>query len=377
MKRPNRRQFIKTLTASLAGLLGATFFKQGRGQALKSKVVCVTDGKAWTGDSWDNQALEQQVITNMLDRALINLTSAKDSMTALKSLIPNLSSSSRIAIKVNCVNSDLPSQPKVVLGLIDLLAEAGANINNIVIYDRSDAELVACGYKLNTSSEGIKCYSSQNKAGGYDDLLTRVSGAEVRLSKITSQQAEHIINVAVLKNHQMAGVSLTLKNHFGSIDRPEYLHGSDRNCSPEIARLYANQNIHGKTRLVLIDAMFATYKSGLAAKPDFAPMTLIAATDPVAADSVGQEMINLRRQQDKLEPIIAEHIVAAQKLGLGTGQSSQIDKIELRLDPVTEKPKPWLKESSGCQTIEGHNQNLVLTAAALGAIKARYNPRNL
>ena len=36
--------------------------------------------------------------------------------------------------------------------------------------------------------------------------------------------ARYLINMPIMKKHGMAGVSLTFKNHFGSIDNPAGLH---------------------------------------------------------------------------------------------------------------------------------------------------------
>jgi hypothetical protein len=172
----------------------------------------------------------------------------------------------------------------------------------------------------------------------------------------------------------MAGVTLALKNHFGSIDRPSDLHGRANDGCPGIAEVNRQPVIRDQTRLVLIDATFATDHSGLGGRPDFAPMSLILATDPVAADAVGQQMINAERSRAGRDPIDAEHIRQAQALGLGVADLEAIDSVQVLLDPVPSKPKPWEQaesSSGGCAASPaGVSAWVGLAAAGIRALMA-------
>lgn len=350
-----RRCFLKFM--GLIAALGAA--RPGRAQGAKSRVVTVTDGQAWKGAGWTNADLDQALVGEMIARALVELTDQPDASSALAALIPQVADSSqRYGIKVNCVNADLPSHPVVVAALIDLLASAGASRENIIVYDRTDYELAKCGFSV-----GPTVYGSDQSGVGYNDELLVFTTGAVKLTRIITDRIDHLINVPVLKNHTMAGVTLSLKNHFGSTTRPDSLHGEKNDCSPGIAELNARPEIKDITRLVLIDALFGNYKTGLYGKPDYAPMSIIAAGDPVAADTVGQQMINTRRAQDSLDPIDARHIRDAAGMSLGTNDPDNIDHRQVLLNPVVEKPKPWEKDS-GCQTAGGAGKGLALAAAA-------------
>jgi uncharacterized protein (DUF362 family) len=346
------------------GLLAALgVARPGRSQGVNSRVITVTDGQAWKGPGWTDADLDPEIIKSMITRALTDLTGQSD---ALKALIPQIEDpNQRYGIKVNCVNPDLPSHPAVVAALIDLLTAAGASRENIIVYDRTDYELARCGFSV-----GPTVYGSDKSGVGYNDELLVFTTGAVKLSKILTDRIDHLINVPVLKNHTMAGVTLSLKNHFGSTTRPDSLHGVNNDCSPGIAELNARPEIRDITRLVLIDALFGNYKTGLYGKPDYAPMSLIAATDPVAADTIGQQMINTRRAQDKLDPIDAKHIRDAAGMSLGTNDPAQIDHQQALLNPVVEKPKPW-KKDSGCTTAGGAGTGLALAAAAALALKVK------
>jgi len=341
-----------------------------RADAARERVAQITDGHIWVGSGWTDADLDPTVLRSVIEQSLLALTGSTNSTAALRALIPSVTDSDqRYAIKVNCVNQALPTHPRVVTALVDLLILAGARSENIVVYDRADHELVRCGYALGTGDRYLTA-GTYTSGGGYHPKRIELSDGTVRLSRTIGDDVDHIINVPVLKNHSMAGVTLSLKNHFGSIDEPQRLHGRQNDGCPGIAELNAQPQIRDKTRLALIDATFGTYRSGLAGKPDFAPMTIIAAATPVAADLVGQELINKQRTVEGLDPLDARHIRLAAELGLGPGGLSQIDVVREVIHPVHDKAKPWEgSDSAGCSTAvigkPGATATAVLGAAAL------------
>jgi uncharacterized protein (DUF362 family) len=369
----SRRGFLKGLTVlssgSLFGIFGSR--RRARAQGAKSTVVTVSDGQAWKGAGWTNSDLDQTVLKTMIGRGLVELTGQANPGACLAALIPVISDpAQRYGIKVNCVNSELPSHPALVAAIVELLVEAGAPADNIIVFDRHDYELAACGYTLN-SGPGCKYYGTDHDGVGLNQDWVNLTSGSVNLSSILTDRIDHIINIPVLKNHTMAGVTLSLKNHFGSIGQPQALHGAANDCSPGIAELNAQDQIRSKTRLVLIDALFGNYKTGLYGKPDFAPMSLIAASDPVAADTIGQQLINTRRAQDNLAAIDAMQLKEAAQLGVGQTDLSQIEHKTIELNPVIEKPKPW--KNSGCASAasSGKLSGLAIGAGLALALKRR------
>ena len=337
MGRLSRRQLLGGALGSVAAAAWPA-----RAQAEVSRVASVRHGDAWVGDHWTDADLDRAAVRLQVERALSLLTGASSGVAAVERLIPAVTDpGQRYAIKVNCVNEDLPSHPAVVFAVADLLVEAGARAENIVVFDRIDHELMDAGFAVNLGA-GVQVHGSARDGVGHGAECALTHGT-VRLSRVV-ESADHLINVPVLKNHEMAGVTLALKNHFGSIDRPERLHGPGGACSPGIVELNRLAAIRDKTRLVLADALFATVVSGLAGRPDVAPMTLIASADPVAADAVGLALINTERARAGHDAIAAPHIAEAARAGLGT--DTLLERIELELSPVTSKPKPW--ESGGC-----------------------------
>ena len=68
-----------------------------------------------------------------------------------------------------------------------------------------------------------------------------------------------LINVGVLKDHNLSGVSVGLKNWYGAIHNPNKHH--EDSCTPYIPLLAAFSLIRKKLRLTIIDGSVAQPRS--------------------------------------------------------------------------------------------------------------------
>ena len=154
----------------------------------------------------------------------------------------------------------------------------------------------------------MRCFNS-----GYDrDHPVDILGEETALSRIVTQ-CDHLINVPVLKAHGIAGVTLSMKNHLGSVDNPWWFH---THFAERCAALNAQGAIQGKTRLIVTDALFGSSTTRWV--PDFAPNSLIVSADPVVTDYVGTEMINEERAKHNETPTRPVPLLEeAVRMGLG------------------------------------------------------------
>jgi hypothetical protein len=121
--------------------------------------------------------------------------------------------------------------------------------------------------------------------------------------------ADYMVNLANLKAHTGAGVTLCAKNHFGSlvrtpVERGYYdLHPSgfskDEKTCRVLVDLMGHAHIGGKTVLYLVDGLYpGIHPKEQAPKPwQSAPFngnwaaSLLASQDPVAIDSVGFDLL--------------------------------------------------------------------------------------
>jgi len=127
-----------------------------------------------------------------------------------------------------------------------------------------------------------------------------------RFSRIVSQQCSAIVNAPILKDHDGAGITCALKNHFGSINNPNKLHTD--HCDPHIADINCAPVIRSKQRIIVCDALMVCYEGGPAYKPaTTVPYgAILVSTDPVALDTVGLGIIEELREANGLEPISTE-----------------------------------------------------------------------
>jgi uncharacterized protein (DUF362 family) len=138
----------------------------------------------------------------------------------------------------------------------------------------------------------------------------------------------------VLKDHNLAGVSLGMKNFFGAIHNPNKYH--DHNCDPYVADVVSHRFIRPKWRLTVCDATRAQYHAGPGYHPGFAWSLggLIVGSDFVAVDAVGADLIDAQRKAKGLKPLAEEnrpgrHVATAGARGLGVANLAEIERIEV------------------------------------------------
>jgi hypothetical protein len=139
-----------------------------------------------------------------------------------------------------------------------------------------------------------------------------------------------LINLPIPKEHGIAGVSVSLKNHYGSVDRPGSLHGNG--CDPAIAELNGQPNIRDKTRLIVGAALNVSPTDWNRPVRENA---LILSFDPVAHDTVARDILVRHRNEQGLATGSltdgARHLRTAQSLNLGATDAGLIELSELNL----------------------------------------------
>ncbi|KAA3655674.1 MAG: DUF362 domain-containing protein [Calditrichaeota bacterium] len=323
----DRRKFMQFMTAigatsiALPRKLFSAFSPQSN-----SRVVVVEDDSATSGNSIDESAVQV-----MMDAGIKNLTGISDVGEAWKSLMPNLKATGIIAIKVNCRSSALPTHPEVTNAVIEGLKQmtfAGVSFpeNNIHIYDNFKAYFSESGYTINTSSTGVRCYTTtQYSSARYD-----VNGSSQRICTLITDTADYLINIGVLKNHaSMAGATLCLKNHFGTCDSPRNMHINYGD--PYIGALNALEPIKNKQCISILDALYGAAEGGPYGGATFVANKLIMSKDIVAVDHLGRELL---QEQNSSTVSWASYIDSAVNYGLGTNDPSQMDIINIT-NPTT------------------------------------------
>jgi len=236
-----------------------------------------------------------------------------------------------VGIKVNCLGGrGVSTRPEVALQLAAFLQAAGVPADRIYVWDRTDRELRAAGYAI-SSGPGVRVFGTNED---FDGRLVEWGPSASRFDRVLATELTALISCSVLKDHGLAGASLTMKNWYGVVHNPNKLH--DDNCAPFIPHLVACPVIHDKLRLNVVDGALAQCHGGPGRVPRWAwPYGgFLVSTDPVAVDAVGRQVLEARRREVGLPPLAAEgrepgHIAGAAGLGLGTADLARIERVDV------------------------------------------------
>ena len=281
-----------------------------------SRVVVVRHSNVWPGAT-----PEPGIVLEMLDEGLRTLTGVGQVEAIWRMLFDP---GEKVLLKVNCIAYGGPTQPAVTYGVAQRLQEAGLRAEDILIFDRTDNELVAAGYAVNDGGPGVQCHGSQ---GDGSEIV--LSQARVRFYQ-EIDACDAIVNLPTPKQHGGAGISVSLKNHYGSVNNPGTLHGSW--CDPAIAELNAQPAIRDKTRLVVGAALNVSPRDW---NQPYRENAILVSFDPVALDTVGRDILVRHRQELGLDSGFlidgARHLRTAQSLNLGATDAHLIDLLEVDL----------------------------------------------
>ena len=240
------------------------------------------------------------------------------------------------------------SSYEVVHEIVSGLASAGVALSDILVFERYRNEIIQTGY-LAMLPDGVHWEGSSvafdqtqleidgqvrgerklKNVAGYDrDVYRELAICQPEtihhpdddrrfrshLSKIVTQKVDKIINIPVLKDHRTGGVTLALKNmshgmvnnvarsHINGIQTTpsgESDEGTLNHCQTFIPAAASLGPTREKCVLQILDGLVGTYEGGPGAwNSSFATWeynSLLFATDPVALDRVGWEIIDAKR----------------------------------------------------------------------------------
>ena len=334
---------------------------------LNHKVVHVHAPNAtdWDyGDSYYGSYVDQQVVNEMVDRGVMELTGTATTEEAWRVLVPVYQpGQTSVAIKVNmnnnlwwcdaCETGCEDWQLKIdalihpINAVIRGLEQAYPNLENsdIWVFDASPGPNPPDSYRfLPERFKGACTYPGvrffDHGCGELAGFTSDDSTAVIEWSnpggiptppnqKLTDVvvNATYLINMPILKRHGAAGISLGFKNHFGTIDNcpplHEWVYMGQANYSSEYSPLvdiYRNPNIEGKTVLIIGDGLFGDRISNYNKPTRWdtfgagAPNSLFFSTDPVAIDCV---MADFLAEESGIGSQSDEYLRLADDSGMG------------------------------------------------------------
>jgi uncharacterized protein (DUF362 family) len=296
----------------------------------KSRVVWVRASDA----SPERLKKSPTALRKMLEAGLKELTGAPDPRAAwFRYVLP----ADIVGIKVNCLGGpDMCTRPALAQAAVESLRALPLPPDQALVWDRSSRELARCGFVLNTGKKGTyRCFGTDEPEMGYEKELTVQGSIGSLYSTLLTRHCTAMINMPVLKDHGLCGLTASLKNIFGALHNPNKYH-EDR-CNPFVADAYAVPIVQKKHRLAICDALVVQYKGGPSFHPQWAePLgSILLAEDPVALDSVCAGILDRIRSRYGLPGIESDGglpayltTAADSSHRLGRCRTEEIDLIE-------------------------------------------------
>lgn len=377
-ERFDRRGFLKTLGAvSGLAMVGGASPEAAAAEVLKNlgipgpfpgRVVEVR-----RPGSVKNGVPDPEAVEAMMARGMTELTGIREPVEAWRSMfVPG----DVVGIKVNPVGQPHAiSNHATVHAIVKGLRSAGIKPADIIVFDRYRDQFIEAGYEKNLPDgcrwdAAVDSYDEEQLAiADYDPEVYReldIVHARVHdpkddrtrrshLAKIVTQKVNKLISIPVLKDHGSGGVTLALKNmSHGFVNNVSRSHGSaeTNTCNLFIPAIVSHPVIREKAVLQILDGLNAVFHRGPGSikKYVWSYEALFFATDPVAMDRVGWEIVDAKRVEQGL-PKVAEagragkdptgteafdfrqpqHIPGAAALGLGIDDRKRIDHRVIRI----------------------------------------------
>jgi hypothetical protein len=327
------------------------------------RVAWVRDANAtsWdgtTGHWWDDAYTDRRAVERMVSRVLQDLAGRKNDKQAWDALFRNFNETrklgssgyragEKIAIKINC-NQDrspewgtstpmgggaargsrpplngLPSPHAVAALVAQLITVAGVPGEDITLYEvaggRNIGQPIYSRIRANSARgfQAVKFLVNDDyKLGGRlsptpdeaNPIQFSMAGVPAAYLPQQVTEAKYMINMALLRPHGMAGVTLIGKNHFGSVHFPDNggwtpapLHRYVSRNLPlgsynALVDLMGHRHLGGKTLLYMLDGLYSAEHNEsnvyrFASFGDDWASSILASQDPVAIDSVGLDIL--------------------------------------------------------------------------------------
>jgi hypothetical protein len=317
--------------------------------------------------------VDREAVAAMVTRGMVALTGAADAAAAWKRFF---GPADVVGIKISPVGRPLSvSQPETILAVIQGLNLAGVPNRNILLINRYEQEILDGGFDQNLPAGvrigyGARKFDAiQNGLEGYDPDVYVEMGRELpgqdpakpvnrrsHLCRVVSRDLTKIVNIAALKDHASAGVTMALKNlSHGLVNNVSRSHpsGAVNWCDTFIPTVVGMVPIRRKTVLQIGDGLIGTYDGGPGTWNDhfrtWEYRALFFATDPVALDRIGWKILDAKRVAAGL-PTLArtgrngqnpghesfdhrqpEHVLLAGAAGLGESNLAAIKHRVVRM----------------------------------------------
>ncbi len=259
-----------------------------------SRVVIAKDDMKRIGPG----GIQAERVHKLLDTGMQTLFDCNSTTAAWRKIIKPTHT---VGLKVNCLSGKGTTRPELVEALIDSLRRFGLPDERIIVWDRFNSDLEDAGFLVNYDQKGIRCFGNDHLGFEYDFQISGMAASLV--CRTLTDVCDVVINLPVLKDHGIAGITACMKNFFGAIHNPNKYHIDTGN--PYIADVYNFPVIRSKAILHICDAISAQYEGGPSYMPHWSwPCnSLLLSRDPVALDYTGWQIIEQERRRRGLKSL--------------------------------------------------------------------------
>ncbi|HDR52680.1 MAG TPA: DUF362 domain-containing protein [Mariniphaga anaerophila] len=279
----------------------------------------------WWEDKWNNQ----QFISEMFSKTIHTVSGKETDKKAWKAIFTSFNEThgkgkkdyrkgEKIALKVN-MNNDrrsyddtawINSSPHVVNAVLEsLINHAGILPENITVFDSSRYFTPHFYDSIHNAFPKVKMVDGYGGLPGREKALwTPAQVTYANMNRCGTSvatcaiEASYLINMYIAKGHPFSGVTLSGKNHYGTIDGREHAMIKSYNTGygtyNPIVEVMGHRDMGGKTLLNVCDMLYGCYHSdSIPIKWNMEPFnghwpsSLLVSQDAVANDSVATDFL--------------------------------------------------------------------------------------
>jgi len=321
---PTRRKFFKQSAALAAAALTVPRRSFGRESPATTSVATV-DRTAGRVVELSNErvvsgrTVHQHILGEMLDRGIAEFFRQPSAAEGWRTLLKD---DDVIALKFNQSGAaGIGTTPVFARVLVASLLAAGFRPDQLILLELPN---------------GVVEQETRRPPQGWTQHVYDFGSGRDRLMAVV-EEATAIINIPFLKTHNIAGMSGCLKNLSHALVRhPGRFHANG--CDPYVADIVSLPAVRDRLKLHVVDALRVVSAGGPDAREaniDSARTVLIS-RDPVAADTVGQDILDARRLVRGLPRLAPDSgklpiLATAAGKGLGMNDPDALDHVKILL----------------------------------------------
>jgi len=307
------------------------------GRVVWIRDLAATPWDGVTGHWWDDgSGIRQEAVDRMLSRSLQAVTGETTDAQAWESLFRfsnrargrgdvGYTAGEKVAFKINCnnayegygdVDNQIDASPQSVLAMVRQLVKAGGvSEEHISVYEAVRVIPDRIYEKVHRELPGVVFVDSKGTGDNgrqpvewQEDVITYSIGEPGvgRAVPRCVREAAYIVNMALLKGHPTTGVTLTAKNHYGTVNVRDHKVYANSSKHPmgiyhPFVDMIGSAELGGKTVLFMIDGLYGLrdVNDDVGVHGHWKTLfggewlaSYFVSLDPIAIDSVGLDFLS-------------------------------------------------------------------------------------